>query len=73
MRSTRLYQSVKRLTGISAVLLFIGAIGLTPGCYEHVVRSEGLGAREKEIHEPALQNERTIVDDLEDAVMGPKR
>lgn len=42
------------------------------GCYERVVRSEGLGAREPEVHEPALEQERTIVDDLEDAVMGSR-
>jgi hypothetical protein len=64
---------MKRCHRVVAVLMIAATPCIFSGCYEHVVRAEGAAGRNAQIHEPALKDERTIVDDLEDVIMGPKR
>jgi hypothetical protein len=45
--------------GLAAVLLAGAACGAQAGCYEHVVRTEGYGARADEVYEPNVKEEDT--------------
>jgi hypothetical protein len=52
-----------------------GLLGCLTGCYERVVRASGPGAAKVDVYEPNLKEEHEripVVDDLEDAIFGPK-
>ena len=62
----------RRLFAVVAMVTFGTAIiGLT-GCYERVVRSDRPAAMDDEIHEPAVTEDQTPLDELEDLMM-PER
>ena len=61
-----------RRFAVTAITL--AAAGFLPGCYERVVSAKGPGAGAVDVYEPNLKDDQRIpiVDDLENAVFGPK-
>jgi hypothetical protein len=53
--------------------LLLASLG---GCYEHVVRTKGIGTRRVDVYEPNLRDEPEripVADDVEDAKFGPRK
>lgn len=52
----------------------LGVLMMLAGCYRHVVRAEGTAARQHDVYQPNMRDDRLpVVDDLEDAVFEPER
>jgi hypothetical protein len=49
---------------LGVVALAAAACGMQAGCYKHVVRTEGYGARAEEVYEPNLDDKPSPVDTL---------
>ena len=54
----------RRALGLGVVLLAAAVCGLQVGCYKHVVRTEGYGARADEVYEPNVDDKPDAIDSL---------
>jgi hypothetical protein len=64
---------IVRICGAAVALALLGSL---TACYEHVVRTKGIGTERVEVYEPNLKEEHEripVVDDVEDAIFGPKK
>ncbi len=62
------------MTRAACVIGLVAGTLVLGGCYERVIRAEGMGTRNVTTHESNLKNDRIpIVDDAEDAVFGKRK
>jgi hypothetical protein len=66
MTQTRRLRSI---LGLALLSLAMTALG---GCYERVVRAEGMGTDNITVYEANLREDRSPIDDMEDAIFGEK-
>ncbi len=53
-----------RLPRLVAVLVLVGLGAAATGCYERVIRAEGIGANRVDTYEPNSKDEPDLLDDL---------
>ncbi len=53
-----------RLPRLVAVLVLAGFGAAATGCYEHVIRAEGIGANRVDTYEPNSKDEPDLLDDI---------
>ncbi len=54
----------KRLPRLVTVLVLAGLGAAATGCYEHVIRAEGIGADRVDTYEPNSKGEPDVLDDI---------
>ena len=62
------------MTRAACMIGLVAGTLVMSGCYERVIRAEGMGTQNVTTHESNLKNDRIpIVDDAEDAVFGKRK
>ena len=54
----------KRRSKLFTVLAVVGFVAAATGCYEHVIRSEGIGGDRVDTYEPNSKGEPDVLDDI---------